>query len=450
MEFDYNICYSEKSSPRTIENTKVSEMLIQFNVKNHKSIKNEISLDLSATGQEELISHTANVGYEKLLKFAVIFGANASGKSKIIDAFYFMSRYVIQSFLFDEEEKNDGMPPILKQRPFLLCENFENESSTYEVFFINQNDEKEKTYQYGFELGKSGIVSEWLYSKAKSSKEFRTIFYRENQEIEIEKKALKKYHTNLSISLSPNTLLLSLGAKLRIKEFADIRDWFIDNDVMDFGDVYENVFRGRSLPDDLKRKKSNVVKYINSFTKSMLKDLELTEENNEDEENNEKWYQLETIHINKRTGHETKLSFSDESSGTQKMFALYQPIKDALKYGSVLFVDELNGRLHPLLIRSIIQVFADKKKNPKNAQLILTSHDAWLLEDNIFRRDEIWFAEKNIDQETNLYSLAEFEDINGNKIRSDENYMRNYLLGKYGGIPDFHELAIDGGEDEEE
>ncbi|KAF5077571.1 AAA domain, putative AbiEii toxin, Type IV TA system [anaerobic digester metagenome] len=244
--------------------------------------------------------------------------------------------------------------------------------------------------------------------------------------------------------------MLSLGAKLRIKEFSNIRNWFINNEIIDFGDIYENAMRGRSLPDSIyhdKTKRNNVVKYLNSFTKSMIKDLELTEEIDDENENK---YSLESIHFNKSTGYEAKLAFSDESSGTQKMFALYQPIKDALKNGSLLLVDEMNARLHPLLIRSIIQVFADQKKNPKNAQLIMTSHDAWLLEDNIFRRDEIWFSEKNSDEETELYSLSDFEDINGNKIRSDENYMRNYLLGKYGGIPDFNELQINGEDDDEE
>jgi hypothetical protein len=110
-------------------------------------------------------------------------------------------------------------------------------------------------------------------------------------------------------------------------------------------------------------------------------------------------------------------------------------MQDVLTKGSVLFVDELNTKLHPLLVRNVILTFANPEINTKNAQLIFTTHDSWQLSNNLLRRDEIWFTEKDADGVSSLYSLADFADEDGIKIRKDESYEKNYLLGKYGAIP---------------
>lgn len=117
------------------------------------------------------------------------------------------------------------------------------------------------------------------------------------------------------------------------------------------------------------------------------------------------------------------------------MFALYPMLQDVLSTGGVFFVDELNARLHPLLVRTFIITFLDPEINTKHAQLIFTSHDSWQLNGSMLRRDEIWFTEKDANGVSNLYSLADFVDEDGVKIRKDENYEKNYLLGKYGAIP---------------
>ena len=124
-----------------------------------------------------------------------------------------------------------------------------------------------------------------------------------------------------------------------------------------------------------------------------------------------------------------------ESAGTQKMFILFPYFNNILKNGQVIFIDELNSRLHPLLIRTIIQMFTNSEMNKNNAQLIFTSHDIWQLKSDVMRRDEIWFTEKNERGESSLYSLSDFIDENGEKIRKDEDYQKNYILGKYGAIP---------------
>ena len=117
------------------------------------------------------------------------------------------------------------------------------------------------------------------------------------------------------------------------------------------------------------------------------------------------------------------------------MFALYPALQDTLESGGVLFVDELNARLHPLLVRGFLITFLNPETNPNHAQLVFTTHDSWQLSNNLLRRDEIWFTEKEQSGVSTLYSLADFVDEDGSKIRKDESYEKNYLLGKYGAIP---------------
>jgi hypothetical protein len=113
-----------------------------------------------------------------------------------------------------------------------------------------------------------------------------------------------------------------------------------------------------------------------------------------------------------------------------------------LAKGSVFFVDELNSRLHPLLVRNFILTFLNPELNPKHAQLVFTTHDAWQLSNNLLRRDEIWFIEKNKEGISNLYSLADFIDFDGARIRKDESYEKNYLVGKYGSVPSLKQIDV--------
>lgn len=124
------------------------------------------------------------------------------------------------------------------------------------------------------------------------------------------------------------------------------------------------------------------------------------------------------------------------------MFSLYPFLQNVLETGNVLFVDEMNARLHPLLVRGIINLFTSSETNPNQAQLIFTSHDSWLLSSKVLRRDEIWFTEKDKLGQSDLYALSDFVDEKGDKIRNDENIEKNYLLGKYGAIPEIHALHL--------
>ncbi len=415
-------------------------MLIQFNFKNFKSFRDEVSLDLSATKITEHEDHVVDIANDKLLKVAAIYGANASGKSNIYDAFNYMSYYVIESFKFggEEESRRKTEEEYLKVTPFLFDEIRRDEETTFEVFYVDNSEKTGKIYQYGFSLQKDEVIEEWLYSKAKTARNsYRTIFYRKKGE-ELEMNGFSKSHVeNIKASLNKESLIVSLGAKLRVAKLKKVRDWFLNNEIIDFGDPAENFLRSRVLPDgftDSKEVQENVVKYFASFDEAIQDfDVEVLPQDNE--KDSSKGYKIDALHRMVDSQKLASIPLKQESSGTLKMFALYPSLKDVLDNGGTLFIDELNARLHPLLVRNIILTFLSPEINTQNAQLIFTTHDIWQFSNELLRRDEIWMVNKNRDGVSELYSLAEFKDDEGNKVRRDEALAKNYLTGNYGAIP---------------
>lgn len=415
-------------------------MLIQFNFKNFKSFRDEVSLDLSATKITEHESHVVDIANDKLLKVAAIYGANASGKSNVYDAFDYMTYYVAESFNFGGEEDSRWKKEskYLKVTPFLFDEKSCDEESTFEVFYVDNAENSGKIYQYGFSLRRNEVVEEWLYSKAKTARNnYRTVFYRKKGE-ELEMNGFFKNHMeNIKASLNKETLIVSLGTKLRIDKLKKVRDWFMNNEILDFGDPAENYFRSRMLPEgfiDSKDVQGNVVKYFSSFDEA-IQDFDVEELQQEDEKDTGKGYKIDALHRMADSQKMASIPLKLESSGTLKMFALYPSLKDVLDHGGTLFIDELNARLHPLLVRNIILTFLSPEINTQNAQLIFTTHDIWQFSNELLRRDEIWLVNKNRDGVSDLYSLADFKDEEGNKVRRDEALSKKYLTGNYGAIP---------------
>ncbi|MCM1027599.1 MAG: ATP-binding protein [Roseburia sp.] len=413
-------------------------MLIQFNFKNFKSFRDEVSLDLSATKITEHENHVAEAANDRLLKVAAIYGANASGKSNVYDAFEYMTYYVGESFKFGEETERrrkteDG---YLKVTPFLFDEKSRKEETMFEVFYVDSSEDTGKIYQYGFSLKEDEVVEEWLYSKAKTARnKYRTIFYRKKGE-ELEMNGFSKNHVeNIKASLNKESLIVSLGSKLRIAKLKKVRDWFLSNEIVNFGDPAENFFLSRVLPDGFAEKKEvqkNVVDYFASFDEAIV-DFNIEELPQEDEKS--KSYQIDALHKMGDSGETASIPLKQESSGTLKMFALYPSLKEVLDHGTTLFIDELNARLHPLLARNIILTFLSPEINTKNAQLVFTTHDVWQFSNELLRRDEIWMVNKNRDGISELYSLVEFRDEEGNKVHRNEPIAKNYLTGNYGAIP---------------
>ncbi len=404
-------------------------MLLQFNFKNYKSFRDDTILDLTADGISELNNHVVNIGNERILPVAAIFGANASGKSNIIEAFRYMTTYVSQSLLFGGEIKNRiNFSPT----PFLMDSKSKKSESSFEVYI----EVDEKFYNYGFTVDEHGVIEEWLNSKAKTAPAYKTIFYRDPTVINLSGIEAKS-RDNLKVALEKETLIVSLGAKLKIEKLKLIHDWFTSIEIVDFGTPIENYFISEKLPagfSDDRTIQQNVANYL-SFFDSTITGFEV-EKIPSDDKRKEK-VRVDVLHKTEDENVTVTIPLKSESAGTLKMFALYPMLQDALDNGSVLVVDELNSRLHPLLVRSFIIMFTNPDSNPKHAQLIFTSHESWLLNSNVLRRDEIWFAEKSEIGVSSLYSLSDFTDEDGTKIRKDENYEKNYLLGKYGAIPIF-------------
>lgn len=410
-------------------------MLIQFRYKNFKSFRDDTILDFSATKITEHSDRVIQIGNEKILPTAAIFGANASGKSNVIQAFRFMTTYVIESFAFGGEgDDKKSKTKKLKQTPFLFDKDSRDAESSFEVYFILPEESGCKSYNYGFTLDQSGIVEEWLNSKSKTARSYKTVFYRNRDELDLSGLPVKSQDI-IKMTLEHETLIVSLGAKLKISKLKCIRDWFYDTNFTNFGNPIENVFLSSLIPDgfaDNKDVQKKVVDYFATFDDSIVGfNVEVIKSDDEDSRH----IKIDALHEVIGSDELASIPLEEESDGTLKMFALYPALQDTLESGGVLFVDELNARLHPLLVRSFLITFLNPETNPNHAQLVFTTHDSWQLSNNLLRRDEIWFTEKEHSGVSTLYSLADFVDEDGVKIRKDESYEKNYLLGKYGAIP---------------
>jgi hypothetical protein len=416
-------------------------MLIQFNFKNFKSFREEAILDLSAAKMTEFSDRVVAIGGEKILPVAAIYGANASGKSNIYNAFEYMAEYVVESFKYgDEEEKYEEFRPT----PFLFDSKSANAESVFEVYFTLPDDKNEKVYNYGFCVNKEGITEEWLNSKAKTARKYSTVFYRGTSDEELDLSGFPKSgRDNIQVALEKQVLVVSLGAKLKIAKCKAIRDWFLANEFADFGDPVTNFFLHRRLPKGFVEDKGvqkKVVEYFSSFDEH-IKDFRI-ERVPHDGESKEDTYKINALHKMIDSDEMAEIPLGLESAGTLKMFALYPELQEVLEKGSVFFIDELNARLHPLLVRNFILTFLNPEINTNHAQLVFTTHDTWLLSNQLLRRDEIWFVKKDNSGVSTLYSLADFVDEDGARIRKDENYEKNYMIGKYGAIPDLKSIDM--------
>ena len=416
-------------------------MLLQFYFSNYRSFEGEGILDMRASGSNELSSHIRNSLNEKVLPVTAIYGANASGKSSVFEAFQFMALCVLESLSFSDDNKKN--PYKLKVDSFKFSESREKPSE-FEINYIDKKGKKELYYNYGFKIDNSGILGEYLASNTKTgvkrNEDYTYIFKRErNQKLYLDS-SIEKFRENLEISLKEKTLLVSLGAKLNIDEFIRVRTWFINTEVINFSNSLYGAFLENILPNNIiesEEVRKNLVSFINSFDDSII-DIEV-EKISAIDENDKDNYRVFTIHKSDKGTSTARISMNEESSGTKKMFSLYQTLLDVLEKGGVFFADELDIKLHPLLMRNILLTFTDKEKNSKNAQLIFTTHNTIYMDMDLLRRDEIWFVEKD-NGVSKLYSLDDITNEKGEKVRKDSNYEKHYLLGNYGAIPNLKNL----------
>ena len=433
-------------------------MILQFSVTNYRSFKDKSTLNLLASNYDKDTREDENIilndKYKhRILKSAVIYGANAGGKSKFIEALMFMRRFVLTSS--KDTQKGDS----IAIEPFRLNIDTINQGSEFEIVFYLKNN----LYRYGFEVNSDKIIAEWLFHKTKTKE--NELFYRDYQDVSYKTKKLSKLDTLINENLvRDNALLLSVLAQFNDDLAETFLDWFRKLKVIS-GLREEGYLNDTMLLSKNKLQKKRILDFLHnadigidnfklkkhSFEDLNVKDMddvpkELKDaliglnsyiKNTMKEENEEHFSDVITFHkqFDNEGNYVKNIEFSlreDESSGTRKYFALIGQIIRIIDIGGVLIVDELDSKIHPNLVSKIISIFNSKKLNPYNAQLIFNSHDTNLLSSGLFRRDQIWFAKKNKLGESKLYSLADFKT---NEVRKNEAFENNYIRGKYGAIP---------------
>ena len=404
-------------------------MIVNFTVKNYRSFKQERTFSMEASSIKENKESVINKGKYNLLPLAVFYGANSGGKSNFIQAISTMRSMVRRSVRLNE---GDALP----YDPFALDENSDSLPTLFEIQFI----QGEVLYRYGYEYDKTDIISEWLYEKRFGEKEYE-LFMRSRDLIEVSAKRFPEGQGKEDLT-NPNRLFLSLVAQLKGEKSNSIMGWFGECNVLsgivehlNGADQAQEFFKTLQLGfTRFSVKKVDIPKEaLDSAPKSIRSQLErdLATGNVVEPITTHNVYDENGLVIGERNFHKNQM----ESEGTKKVIEISGPIFDTLNEGKTLIVDELDAKLHPLLTRNIVLLFMDPEKNRHGAQLIFATHDTNLLDLDIIRRDQIWFAEKDKVESTDIYSLVEFKDEDGKKVRNDRDIKRDYIRGRYGAIP---------------
>lgn len=405
-------------------------MLCQFTVKNFQCLKDEMTFDMQAAGiSEHEQSLIVDADGEKFLPLGVIYGPNGSGKSTVLHAMYSLASKIMRPICAvgcDNQEciKRSGSFAI---RPFKFSKETSNQPTEFELFFRTQKSE----YQYFISLLKDKVVKEELYTKPITGKKYSTLFIRKSStEIEL-KGSMRNYSCN---GISDNLPLISfLGITHRRNGFVkDIVNWFEHSiEFINYGNPNEDASISIAESGEIK----------NLVLKMLIEmDIDISDYRVEKTEDRIRVY---TSHLVDAKRYELELA--EESNGTIKLFGMLPHIAGCLLNGSTLVVDELDAKLHPVLLKYIIGLFSNPDINKQGAQLIFTSHDLSTMNSETFRRDEIWFIAKGENQNSKLYSLIEFRLDDGRNERKDARYDKRYLEGRYGADPYLRRI-IDWGE----
>ena len=402
-------------------------MLIAFNYKNFKSFKNENRLDMEATALKEYEYNVVKMKNVNLLTMAAIYGANASGKSNVLQAFEYMKNMILIN--------NDSMEYSQIKEENIYSFMMNKDPISLEVEILSKDG---KIYKYGFESLNDKIKSEWMYEK--KINKFYTIFERKENSVLVKSNNKNNRYDNLD----DKTLFLSIYSKIDKKnsDFNNVYQWFINTDYLDLENIkienfIDNTISTKILSDS--NYKSELQSFISALDLGIEKIRTIPASRN-DSSKSKGIVKVELLH--RVANNKIKsLPLELESNGTRKMIYLFDYLIYALKNGMTLFIDDLDTKLHPLLTRYIINLFHNKEINISNAQLIYTTHDITNLNKETFRRDEIWFTEKDDDGVSEIYSLSDYK-IDNVKIRNDATFNKDYLTGRYGAIPELKQFKL--------
>lgn len=416
-------------------------MLIDFRVKNFRSLRDEQVLSLVAakdTTLQDLNTFSSGVrAAPRLLRSAVLYGPNAGGKSNLIKALQYMRAAVIESA---------GMPPDqdFTIKPFLLDADFSSQATEFEITLLIDG----VRHQYGFALTRQRITKEYLlvYKSSKPQQWFNRQFDQKSGKYHYEFSSFLKGKKNFwEDATRSNSLFLSMAVQLNSEQLRPIFDWFstgltIINEAQQLNpqfsiDMLRNVDGKQSIKEflvsaDLSISDIDVITQKRlAHTFEFKADGEAPSVTKVDQD----FYELRFSHSTEKGS--AVFELEEESTGTRNLLFLTGPILDILKKGRTLVVDELDTSLHPLLVKRLVELFHNSKLNPNGAQLIFTTHDTSLLNSDLFRRDQIWFVEKDQAQASALYPLSDFSP------RKNEALEQGYLMGRYGALPFFSEWS---------
>ncbi|MDM8552894.1 ATP-binding protein [Desulfobacterales bacterium HSG2] len=423
-------------------------MLIEFSVSNFRSIKEEQFLTMVADSGKSKLKNTftpRNNPKLRLLKSAVIYGANASGKTNVIRAFRALHFFILNSSKLDTGED------IPCYEPFAFDASYVNAPSEFKIIFLGTDNIK---YDYQVKFDRKQILFEQLdfYPKGRKANLFvRTANH------EVRKGRFFKDKREAPGRVLENCLYLSAVGHSPHKQINEIYRYFKDR-----VEIWNQAHKQRDAlikhtseilfekdRAGLKRKLGKLVKVADT----MIENISIDEKSEEDfhfpddlprelkheiiRQNRYKIYAVHEIYEDgERTG--TKdFDMKEESEGTNALYALGGLILEKFESGGVIFFGELENSLHPKLCRFLINLFHHPRSNPENAQLVFASHETTLLDRDLFRKDQIWFTEKNKCAATELFSVSDFDDVPDN-VPFDQWYMR----GKFGGQPNIREIEF--------
>ena len=419
---------------------------------NYLSFKDPVTLSMVAAkvkSEDSDVDQNNTFPIEKnlsLLTSAAVYGANASGKSNLVKALRFMQRLVLNS------SKESLAGSSIESVPFRLDDTSMSDPSHFEIVFSFDD----LIYRYGFEVNSKRVIAEWCFYSPKG-KESR-LFYRQEDEITTSRNF--KGGARLKVLTRPNALFLSVATQFNNEIANRISEWF-ERLIIIRGLSNSIIIRGtpRLLLEDkqyqqfvinLMQKADMGIDDLIAEKVTIPSDAEIRFPDDMPQEvrdyflkrarKDQDTIQVRTLHkvqAENGTVREVLFDIDEESDGTQKFFYLTGPIIDSLLQQRVLVIDEIEASMHTLLTRNLVNLYNSNESNAKHAQLVFTSHDTNLLDKKYFRRDQIWFVEKDNIGASHLYSLAEL------KVRNDATFENDYLRGKYGGVPilgKLHEL----------
>lgn len=414
-------------------------MIYEFNFKNFRSYRSGAGIDFTAKPigefKESLIVQKADK--TELLPVCAIYGPNGGGKSSVLFALLALRNIIIEPLVqmvfmkskneklasLSIEELQDTIKPIIIGEEYYKWDSRSGDEPT--EFSILFSLDKHK-YRYEISLLKNTIYEENLFFEDLDNGDMYSIFERDKEEIYLDEKLQSIDIDRINESL-PIISYISMFKNIDVID--EVVKFFLRIQIVDFDKPTQDRKIWVSAIEKNKKQVLNVLKSMG---------IDICDINIEYAEDG-KVKNIYTVHF-LENGSRKELKFEEESSGTRKVFSILPVILNVIKSGNLLVIDELDAKLHPVLLQKIIEMFTNPMINIKGAQLLFTSHDLTTMNNKVFRRDEIWFSAINAYDESVLYSLVDFRKENGDKPRNDENYNKQYLEGRYGADPYMYKI----------